>query len=132
MFCTNCGNKIDINEKFCTNCGLEGLGINNKNPQTARETAISVKKDEKLYHRLGVVIYVIAHLPLLVIVPVVWSENARYYSSYTKTYSGSDFEAFLYSVLTIIICLLVLRLIKMATKYIVIGIKPKMRDLIFF
>ncbi len=133
MFCTNCGNKIDSNEKFCTNCGFQVMNANNSSNTPQAEVVSTIKKrNEKWYHRLGVVIYVVAHLPLLFIVPAVWSANARYYSTYSKKFYGSDAEAFGYSLLTIIIWLIVLRLIKMATKYIVIGKKPKMKDLMFF
>jgi len=133
MFCTNCGNKIDLNEKFCTNCGFQVMSANNISiAPEVKDTPTLNKKNERWYHRLGVVIYFVAHLPLLFIVPVVWSENASYYSTYSKKFYGSDAEAFGYSLLTIIIWLIVLRLLKMATKYIVIGKKPKMKDLMFF
>lgn len=134
MYCTNCGNKILSSEKFCINCGFQVLSNSDNEPtsQTTLEVTVSKKKDEKWYHRLGIVIYVLAHLPLLIVVPVVWSENAEYYSSYSKAYYGSDLESFWYSLLTIIIWVGVLRLIKMTVNYIVRGIKPKFKDLLHF
>ena len=133
MFCTNCGNEIISHEKFCTNCGLKVMSAN-KSSIASEFKDVSILKIEngKWYHRLVVVIYVVAHLPLLFIIPAVWSANARYYSTYSKKFYGSDAEAFGYSILTIIIWLIVLRLIKMATKYVVLGKKPNIKDLVFF
>jgi ABC-type uncharacterized transport system fused permease/ATPase subunit len=123
MFCVTCGNELDEVEKFCTECG---------NTTTPEESVTEIVSEERWWHRLGIVIYITVHLPLLIIVPLVWSSNAEYYSSYSNTYRGSDGDAFWYSVLTIIIYIGVIRLMKMAVKYITKGIKPKWRDVLYF
>jgi hypothetical protein len=131
MFCEKCGNKYQQGENFCTNCGasLENKLFNATTPTPAEP---ETKKEERWWHRLANVIYIIAHLPLLIIVPLVWTENARQYSTYTKTYRGSDGEALWYCFLTIVIWLLVLRLVKMTLKYIARETKPKFKDLLHF
>ena len=77
------------------------------------------------------VIYVISYVPLPVIIYAVWDSNAQYsyYSSYTKEWTtyGSDSEAFWYSLLTLVIYLIILRLIKIAVLYVVLGHKPAWR-----
>lgn len=123
MFCITCGNKLNDGEKFCTECG---------NLTTSEKSVTKAHNDERWWHRLANVFYVFAHLPLLIIVPLVWTENARQYSTYYKTYRGSDGEAIWYCFLTIVIWLLVLRLAKMALRYIVHGSKPKFKELLFF
>jgi hypothetical protein len=132
MFCTNCGKGIDGNEKFCINCGralTKDSGVTSEVKQTVVE---KVSSDERWYHRLGTVVYVLAHLPLLFVVPFVWSENARYYDVYFETYRGSDGEAFVWVIITIVIWLLVLRGIKMMLRYVVGGYRPSIKDLIYF
>ncbi len=128
MYCEKCGNEYGAEDKFCIKCGSpvgQALGMKPR-------SSIDIKMNERWYHRLGTVVYVIAHLPLLIIVPLVWTENAERYSTYSRTYYGSDSEALWYCVLTIFIWVLVLRLIKMALKYIVSGQKPKFKDLVYF
>ncbi len=126
MFCENCGNNYGENDKFCIKCGHP---VNGQAPIATRQV---VGQNERWWHRLATVIYVLAHLPLLAVVPLVWSENARTYSTYYKQYQGSDGEAFWYCFLTILIWVGVLRLIKMAIKYIAIGKKPSFKDILFF
>jgi len=128
MFCTNCGKKKEDTEKFCTQCGESGNG----EVLISDYAATNEKVNERWWDRLFRVFYITVHLPLLLIVPIVWSENALQYSSYYKTWRGSDVVAFWYSVLTIFFWLLALRLIKMAIKYIVKGTSPKFNDLLRF
>lgn len=124
MFCEKCGNKYGEAEKFCIKCG-NSLG----ETMTPRNTP-TTNKDERWWHRLANVVYVAAHLPLLLMVPLVWTENAREYSSYYKEYRGSDGEALWYCILTIVIWVAVLRLIKMAVRYVGVGVKPSFKDLL--
>jgi cytoskeletal protein RodZ len=59
-------------------------------------------------------------LPLLIIIPVVWSEN-----SYSYYGGGSEGEAFWYSLLTLVIYMAIARLIKIAVLYVALGRKPE-------
>lgn len=127
MFCENCGNRYSDGENFCIKCGG---ALNGTVAATGKISRI--KDDERWWHRLAKVVYVAVHLPLLLVVPIVWSENARHYSSYYKEYMGSDSDAFWYCILTIIVWLVVLRLIKMAVRYVAGGVKPRFKDLLQF
>lgn len=115
MFCENCGNKIQDGCKFCTTCG---------NPINFAEIKIAKQSEQSLndmwWHRLLKILYIFFHLPLLIIIPLVWDENS--YSNYGSSSSG---EALWYSVLTLVIYLAILRLIKLSVVYVVFGRKPK-------
>lgn len=118
MFCTHCGNSINKNDLFCTKCG---------NLMMSKQEEAIVKNpkdnlDENWWVRLLKVLYIILHLPLLIIIPIVWSSNTE--SCYYYICSGSTSEAFWYSLLTLIIYILIVRLIKLATMYVAIGRKP--------
>lgn len=133
MFCTNCGNKITGKEKFCTECGAsihDGQKVSTA--ENLSHSDIKSVHHERWWYRLAVVMYITAHLPLLVVVPLVWDANSRYYSTYSKTYSGSDWEAFGACVITIFFWVLTLRLIKLALRYVVSGKKPKFKDVLKF
>ena len=101
-------------------------------PQKTEVTTDSINKDEKWYHRLAIVVYILSHIPLIFVVQAVWLEYAREYSYYHKTYVGSDADALWLSFIAIIIYILVLRLIKMIIKYILKGTKPKLKTLLYF
>jgi len=134
MFCEKCGNQLKESDKFCTECGftIDGRKDADTNAEVSEVSGHKEAKSERWWHRLGIVVYIFAHLPLLLIVPLVWSENASRYSYYSKTYVGSDAAAFWYSILTIAIWLLVLRLIKIALRYVVSGKKPQFSDILHF
>ena len=125
MFCENCGSKIDSSHKFCIKCG-RSISADTKKTSTPNLTP---QKEDKWWHRLSRVFYIVLYLPLLLIVPLVWSENtpSSYYSYYSKetTYSGSYGEAFWYSLITLIIYLVVVRLIKITFQYIVSAKRPE-------
>jgi len=118
MFCENCGNKLKEGHKFCTKCG-------HSNVQEIKEKKAPVLSDEKWWHRLSKVLYVLLYLPLLILVPLVWSENTPRYSSYFNEYYGSYGEAFWYSALTLAIYIVVVRLVKITFLYIALAQKPK-------
>ena len=122
MFCIKCGSEIKADDKFCTKCGYPVMDSENQ------EQIISTP-NERWWHRLIKVLYVIAYLPLLLIIPAVWISNKPYsyydYYSHTTTNYGSYGETFWYSLLTLIIYLAVLRLIKIAVLYVVHGQKPE-------
>ena len=126
MYCENCGNNYTENDKFCIKCG------NPVNGQVSATNRESEAQNDRRWHRLAAVIYVLAHLPLLAVVFVVWSENSTQYSYYTKTYRDTSGEAFWYCLVTIFFWLLTLRLIKMAARYVAKGTKPRFRDLLRF
>ncbi|MFA5932010.1 MAG: zinc ribbon domain-containing protein [Candidatus Paceibacterota bacterium] len=114
MFCENCGDKIKKEEKFCTKCG--------------KSINLQEIKNERWWHRLLKVLYIIAYFPLIGIVSLTWSENFPH--CYTYTYStpdcyGSYGEAFLYSLLALVIYMTILRLAKIAVLYIVLGRRPE-------
>lgn len=118
MFCENCGNKLKKGHKFCTQCG------HSNNPDIKNDKFIPLS-DEKWWYRLVKVIYISLYFPLLIIIPIVWVENAPYYSSYSDRYYGSYGEAFWYSILTLIIYIVIIRLIKIIFLYIALAQKPK-------
>lgn len=118
MFCTNCGSKNENDSKFCIKCG-------NLITLDQEETLIKRPQDtlnENWWIRLLKVLYIFIHIPLLIIIPVVWNTNTE---SCYYTCSGSTGEAFWYSLLTLVIYMVIVRLIKLATIYIAMGRKPR-------
>lgn len=113
MYCENCGNKIEENHKFCTKCGqsIDSVNVNGISSKQIHSTV-----DEKWWHRLLKVIYIIGYLPLLLIIPLVWNENSCSYCS--------DGDSFWYSLLTLVIYITIIRLIKIAVLYASMGRRP--------
>lgn len=129
MLCEKCGSPYSAGDKFCTKCGAS---TSEGDTKSAREN-LEANREEQWYHRLGTVIYVFLHLPLLLIVPLVWSANSTtYVGGVGYRYEDTPGLALWYSFLTVVIWLLVLRLIKISFRYIVSGIKPKFKDLLHF
>jgi hypothetical protein len=120
MYCEHCGTKLEQGHKFCTKCGHSTIPV-----QTRTAAAQQPALGDKWWHRLLKVLYVVAYLPLLGIIPLVWSENTPYCSTYSSYCSGSYGEAFWYSLLTLVIYMAVLRLIKIAVLYVALGRKPE-------
>lgn len=120
MFCENCGNKTQEGYKFCTKCGYSTLPVLPKDTVTNYIT----KSNEKWWHRLLRVIYIIAYIPLPILLMLVWSENSSSYSSAFET-TG---DAFWYSLLTLVIYVVIIRLIKIAVLYVAVGRKPEWRQ----
>lgn len=123
MFCEKCGSKNKDDYQFCTECGhaQDDSFISKKNPSAKGN------QDEKWWHRLLRVIYILSYLPLLGIIIAVWESYAPYcstYYSYNNCY-GSYSEAFWYSLLTLVIGIVVLRLAKILVKYVAKGEKPR-------
>ena len=120
MFCENCGNKISEADSFCSQCG---------NTTEEGQNIVPSKQfsphNDKWWYRLLKVGYIALLMPLLLIVPLVWSANKPYYSSYFHETTGSYGWAIWYSFLSIIIYIVIARLIKISVLYIVIGQKPK-------
>ena len=123
MFCEYCGNKNDESHRFCTKCGR---------PTFTSNLTLGDKKnlalDEKWWHRLLKVIYLLSYVPLLIILPFVWSENSSRYVGYSfgrYQYEDTYSEAFWYSLLALAIYLVIIRLLKNIFQYIVWGQKPE-------
>lgn len=121
MFCQNCGNKIKEDNKFCTACGNSAISEKIENKKI-------VISDDKWYLRLARVIYIILYIPLPFVLYDIWTSDAphSYYSSYSNSYTnyGSYDDAFLSTLLTLIVWVFILRLIKIAALYIIVGRKP--------
>lgn len=119
MYCERCGNRVSKDESFCTKCGIQ-LNNDEKIPDNPH----IVIPEEKWWQRTLKVLYIGAYIPLLGIIPAVWSINQPYYSSYSRETHGSYGEALWYSVLTLIVYVGILRLIKIAVLYITTAKKP--------
>jgi len=113
MFCENCGSKIQEGHKFCTKCGH--LVDSTIKTSSTRQTLSTL--NENWWHRLLKVLYIVGYIPLLIIIPIVWSENSCYYCS--------DGDSFWYSLLTLVIYVVVIRLIKIAVLYVAMGRRPE-------
>ncbi len=117
MYCEHCGNKLQEGYKFCTKCGHSTVPMQTKTAVVQQST---FSLNDKWWHRLLKVLYVVSYLPLLIIIPVVWSENS--YSYYSGNTTG---EAFWYSLLTLVIYMAIVRLVKIAVLYVAFGRKPE-------
>lgn len=103
--------------KFCVNCGHE---VGSVSSESHMKTG---PHDEKWWLRLLRVAYILLHIQLLITVVAVWFINNTswdYYTGYANTYG----TAFWYSLLSLVIGMVVIRLIKVAVLYVVIGQKP--------
>ena len=124
MFCEKCGNKLKENHKFCTECGHSNLDKQESKPISATNTL-----EQKWWFRFAKVFYIFLYIPLPFAIFGVWSTNDpySYYSSYSNQYysHGSYSEAFWYSLLTLVVWVVILRLIKITFLYIAFGKKPQ-------
>lgn len=123
MFCTNCGKEIPEKSTFCTECG---------HPVSAHKKEAEKRTgnlDDKWWLRLAKVVYIALYIPLPFVLIGVWtsSDPYTYYSSYSREYItyGSYGEAFWYSLLTLVVWVVVLRLIKITFLYISFAQKPQ-------
>ena len=119
MNCENCGNKLDSSDKFCTKCGTQ---VHSE----VKEHPVAFVSEEKWWLRLLSVAYIVLYLPLLIIVPTVWSMSSTSYDYYAGQWQSTNTygTAFWYSLLALVICMAIIRLIKIAVLYIVVGQKP--------
>lgn len=120
MFCENCGSKLKESHKFCTKCGYS-----NELETTQKTFSSSDHLDQKWWPRLAKVIYVVLYIPLPFLVALVWSENSSTYNYYTQTSADTTGEAFWYSLFTLVIYVVIVRLIKITFLYISFGQKPQ-------
>ena len=121
MYCENCGDKINIHDQFCVECGHKV--VKNKESFPSFPISSNTDLDQKWWHRLLKVVYIILYLPLLIIIPLVWSDNSQSWSYY-EGYTDTKGEAFWYSVVTLIIYFVITRLIKIAVLYVAMSQKP--------
>ena len=121
MFCEQCGNKIESSHKFCTKCGRSKVGEVGDNE--AGQPVLSVSKDG-WWQRLLKVAYILLYIPLLFIIPLAWSLNSSSYDYYTNTRTDTAGSAFVYSAITLIIYMAVVRLIKIEVLYVAMGQRP--------
>jgi zinc-ribbon domain len=125
MFCKNCGNKLNESSKFCAKCGYPA------STEIGPKISPNSDLDQKWWLRFVKVVYIVLYIPLPFILIEVWTSNTpySYYDSYLSQYysHGSYGEAFWYSLITLIIYLVIIRLIKITFLYIVFGKKPEWR-----
>ena len=119
-FCHKCGKKLGETETYCAECGTAVVV-----EKPVSDTPNKKNADERWWLRLAKVIYVILYLPLLAVIPIVWSINAPSCNYYGTNCSGSYMAAFWYSLLALAIYVVVARLIKIAFLYIALGQKPE-------
>ncbi|OJI07307.1 hypothetical protein BK005_01930 [bacterium CG10_37_50] len=126
MYCENCGNKLDTSHRFCTSCGhtAETTKTSSKQKTNHKE----VLSGERWWHRLLKVAYLFIYLQVLWIVPTVWSVNSSGYNIYSRRYEDTYGEAFWYALLALVICVVIIRLVKITTLYVAFGISPKWRE----
>jgi hypothetical protein len=123
MFCEKCGNKLKENHKFCTGCGHSNIDKQESKP------AIVNILEQKWWFRFSKVLYIFLYGLLLLIIPLVWSENSSTYTGYSTTYGGryedTYGKAFWYSLLTLLVYIAIMKLIKITFLYIAFGQKPQ-------
>jgi hypothetical protein len=128
MFCEKCGNKIEESSKFCEKCG------NRASQEIYRDESHYNKSEleNKWWLRLMKVAYVILYIMLIPILILVWNINATGYSynqyTHSYAYTSTADNAFWYSFLTLIIYLTIIRLVKITSLYISLGLKPNWKS----
>lgn len=115
-YCDNCGSLLESDAKFCTKCGHKVV---------AQTTQHKSPVEEKWWERLFKVIYILAYLPLIILLILVWSDSATDYDIYTRTWIDTPGIAIWYCFLTAIIYLVIMRLVKLAFLYVAKAEKPK-------
>lgn len=116
MFCENCGNTIQHGHKFCMKCGQP---INTHMPNQS----IIADHDQVWWFRMAKVIYIVLYIPLPFVLWGAWAANSESYNYYTRTYTSTAGNAFWYSLITLIIYVVILRLLKITFLYIAFGQK---------
>ena len=124
MFCTDCGKSIPVNSAFCVGCGKPV-------PRGEIKNIPAIDFNKKWWLRLAIVIYIGLYISLPFALVGVWVDNSpeSYYNSYLRTWqqNGSYGEAFWYTLLTLIIWIVVLRIMKITFLYIVFAQKLQWR-----
>lgn len=114
MYCHKCGNETKGNDRFCIKCGNHILS-----EKTIKNPVIS---EDKWYLRLAKVIYIALYIPLPFVLFGVWTLNQPYCYYEPCVLDG---EAFWYTLLTLVVWVVILRLIKIAVLYVFTAQKPK-------
>lgn len=123
MFCKKCGTKNEDSYKFCVNCG---------NPIDSLDNLPSIKTVKSNYekywwYRLLKVVYIFFYLQIIWIAMAVWGINSsRYVSNYPNSYYEDTYaEASWYSILSVVLFIVVIKLIKISILYIISAQKPE-------
>ena len=131
MFCSNCGTRINDSEHFCVQCGSKQLDTRKPKQEVQQKIHEQKETEEKWWHRLAKVFYIVMHLPLLLIIPVVWTLNSTSYVRY-GVYEDTPALATWYVFLTLIIYLTAIRLMRVAFLYVVRAEKPSWKKFLQF
>lgn len=123
MFCTNCGASVNETDQFCTKCGR----ANSLNPESAQQISSTRHSDERWWHRLVKIIYILLYIPLPLVIYGAWIVNSQDYDYLTRSVVDTSGKAFGYMLLTLVIYLTIVRLIKVAFLYVTLGQKPDWR-----
>lgn len=122
-FCHKCGKKLEDTERYCAECGTSVVI-----EKPIKDTSAQKNVNEKWWFRFAKVVYIILYLPLLAVIPIVWSINSSEYVGYGingSVYNDTPAKAFLYSLLALAIYVVIARLIKITFLYITFGQKPE-------
>ena len=113
MTCPKCKVESTGQNNFCTKCGT-ALHKKDKTKEKQKKN----KLEEKILFRIGKVAYILYYIFLVLVAIGVWLESQPYYSSYYEKTMGSVDEAFGYTLLTLLIGIVFIRLMKVAFIYI--------------
>ena len=125
MYCHKCGNNMKMHDQFCDRCGQPAVTSSEERSETDTSTS-----SDKWWQRLAKVVYIFLWLQILWIVPTVWMANNDKYEGYYGGqfhYTNTDGKAFWYSVLSVVLFLISIRLLKITLQYIFLGKKPLWR-----
>jgi hypothetical protein len=104
-------------------CGHPNSSVANVPARQASD--VSASMSEKWWFRLAKVFYIVLYFPLIITVWVVWSINSSSYDYASQTYTDTTGLAFWYSLIALVICLIIVRLIKITFLYIALGRKAE-------
>ena len=71
MYCTNCGQKLNENDKFCTNCGAKILNYTNVNSNYNQNSNVQTDKGLSTIIKVFLIIGCVASGSLLI--PLIWT-----------------------------------------------------------
>ncbi len=71
MYCTNCGNKLDKEDKYCSSCGKKAVKGNKK--ESVKE---SIEPEKGIDETKGMA--VLSYLGILAFIPYIWGPNTKF------------------------------------------------------
>jgi hypothetical protein len=95
------------------------------NVPTRQASGVSASMNEKWWFRLAKVFYIFLYLPLILTVWAAWIMNSSSYDYASQTYTNTTGLAIWYSLITLVICVVIVRLIKITFLYIALGQKAE-------